>query len=667
MEDEIKENPQLLDKKYKENFFERIFSPFQKKSGYDFYPWIALIQVIILFYIDSSSEGIQNSIKYNQLSGNMVIVLFIQIIIMVSERYITLRTCGKIKESEVDKIQDYIQKQRKEQENKLKKLKYQNRQSQVFKDEIEKPKEKQSFEITQIMLKYIQLTIVLVLFLYFVYLNIPQPFQRNIDGQFKKYTTNSFLSFFYFLYCIYFTLSGLQIKYGYNKFKIRNTLMQYQTSLAGICLKVFRAIPFMQQLKVVMDWTFTATTLDLFQWFKIEDIHFTLYCAKLDSIVQKNKPVGQNTPWFMKLSMGWVLLILIILLIFGPMLLFSSLNPTTQLNSITNAKLELGLLFGGIYGVYYPLYLNQNVKYIQTVDDEDLQNFKNITQISQSDKRQFQTFVYSSSSDDNWTASKPNKDEIKMILNQTINQQIKNQVNDLNSQPSTFYYPFNTKSLDSMGTSMSLEQINQLYQIINCNATSPLLLNNLYLELLRLDTNGKTYKARPFYSIDYQSYIKDAYFNLICLEHGKITQAQYFDLQIVGGEQGEGLNFYVLCDKYSSFFMGFSIITIYTSVILVIGQFIKTIFSGDIQIIVFSDLPNSDKLLKICDAIAVARAERDLIKENLLYYELIDLLRSPEVIKMITGSYAETIQNKSKQEAEEVQKIKLEEDNKKNQ
>jgi len=110
------------------------------------------------------------------------------------------------------------------------------------------------------------------------------------------------------------------------------------------------------ELKVVMDWTFMATTLDLFQWFKVEDIHFYLFCAKVDSNSHKAIPVGQKMSKVMKILMGWLLLILILLLIFGPMILFSGLNPTQKLNNITNASVSVGIQINGSRGSYYELY-----------------------------------------------------------------------------------------------------------------------------------------------------------------------------------------------------------------------------------------------------------------------------------------------------------------------
>lgn len=65
---------------------------------------------------------------------------------------------------------------------------------------------------------------------------------------------------------------------------------------------------------------------------------------------------------------------------------------------------------------------------------------------------------------------------------------------------------------------------------------------------------------------------------------------------------------------------------------------------------------NPDDLLLICNAISIARSENDLIKyidyiinfirENMLYFELIDILRSPEIVKVMTGSWSDTFKKK---------------------
>lgn len=69
-----------------------------------------------------------------------------------------------------------------------------------------------------------------------------------------------------------------------------------------------------------------------------------------------------------------------------------------------------------------------------------------------------------------------------------------------------------------------------------------------------------------------------------------------------------GLLFFVASDNYSSLTSGFSIITIYTTVILVIGAFIRSLFSGQVFLIEFNDMLKPDDLLMICEAISIARS-----------------------------------------------------------
>ncbi len=59
-----------------------------------------------------------------------------------------------------------------------------------------------------------------------------------------------------------------------------------------------------------------------------------------------------------------------------------------------------------------------------------------------------------------------------------------------------------------------------------------------------------------------------------------------------------------------------------------------------------TEMPHPDNLIRICEAIIVARVERDLIREEILYFELIDLIRSPEIVKLISGSYVKQRKDK---------------------
>ena len=49
-------------------------------------------------------------------------------------------------------------------------------------------------------------------------------------------------------------------------------------------------------------------------------------------------------------------------------------------------------------------------------------------------------------------------------------------------------------------------------------------------------------------------------------------------------------------------------------------------------------MPRPDSLLLLCEGVLISRLENNIEREEELYYILIDIIRSPEVIKMITDS-----------------------------
>ena len=91
---------------------------------------------------------------------------------------------------------------------------------------------------------------------------------------------NPFLMIFYLLYCLYFFYSALQIRYGYPELKKGNFMMTDTTSINKIGFQIFLNIPFLLELKTFTDWSFTRTGLDVFQWFKFENIYGDLFIAK---------------------------------------------------------------------------------------------------------------------------------------------------------------------------------------------------------------------------------------------------------------------------------------------------------------------------------------------------------------------------------------------------
>lgn len=96
---------------------------------------------------------------------------------------------------------------------------------------------------------------------------------------------------------------------------------------------------------------------------------------------------------------------------------------------------------------------------------------------------------------------------------------------------------------------------------------------------------------------------------------------------------------------FSSLTQSLTILTMYSTFIYVIGQAIAKVFKVPAESIWVSNIPNSEPVIKLCEAIALARAEEDLDKEVKMYYSLIDIMRSPELVKRIGEDYLKFIED----------------------
>lgn len=68
--------------------------------------------------------------------------------------------------------------------------------------------------------------------------------------------------------------------------------------------QIFRAVPFLLELKIFTDWSFTRTGLDVFQWIKFENIYGDLFIAKCINKGYVQHKIGQQIPKYMKFLIG---------------------------------------------------------------------------------------------------------------------------------------------------------------------------------------------------------------------------------------------------------------------------------------------------------------------------------------------------------------------------
>jgi len=124
-------------------------------------------------------------------------------------------------------------------------------------------------------------------------------------------------------------------------------------------------------------------------------------------------------------------------------------------------------------------------------------------------------------------------------------------------------------------------------------------------------------------------------------EYNNMAQEQYWRATVNTSESlndTSGILFHTISEKVAGSLKNYSIITFYVSFVFVIVRILRQTLFGGAHRIILSEMPNPDDLLLLCEGILISRLERNLVREGQLYYTLIDLLRSPELLKVITGS-----------------------------
>lgn len=402
----------------------------------DLYPLICTVQILLMIYLIFfyalmayvQGFSIEDTTKYFQFSGEMVIGVLVHVFVMIVERYLAIAMIPRR---------------------------------------------------TKLIIKYVFTIAIFIAFSYFVYYQAP-----IISFVTYLFSPSPALIGFSFFYFFYFYLSALQIKYGYKEFKSLNSLMTRRGFLNYYAITIYTAIPFLYELKIIIDWTFTQTSLSLFDWFKQFSIYLRAFRAKIQYYNAIDNPLNQKQSWVSKI-IGWVGFILIILIIFGPMILFSNLNPIAQVNLISSGSLSLALQVEG--GNSFTLYSTSHFStppYNFTEDEFNILGFGNVPTLQQLESgnisEQFQQVTYEPYSDNNWGIANPNYNALLGQLNTTINELMKTNRSSVNFQIAVTYqfqrYVVETISTSSTFTypvngALDLETLQGIYQALTtCNA-----------------------------------------------------------------------------------------------------------------------------------------------------------------------------------------------------
>uniref|UniRef100_A0AAV2LED3 Piezo-type mechanosensitive ion channel component n=1 Tax=Knipowitschia caucasica TaxID=637954 RepID=A0AAV2LED3_KNICA len=462
----------------------------------------------------------------------------------------------------------------------------------------------------------------------------------------RRFNQNLVAQLWYFVKCVYFGLSAYQIRSGYPTRVLGNFLTKSHNYLNLFLFQGFRMVPFLTELRAVMDWVWTDTTLSLSSWICVEDIYahcFTLKCWR-ESEKRYPQPRGQKKKRVVKYGMGGLIVLLLICIVWFP-LLFMSLVKSVA--GVVNRPLDVSVTvtLGGFQPVFT---MSAQQNQLRDLSEREYQVFLNSYSYEPNALQFLEAYgaedvtvaALPGSSNSLWTISPPSRsylshvlhlDNFPLTLSWTIQRNLSRGAKaELASGKHVTYLDDHTRL--------------ELIQLLNGTRTQPVVIPDVFPCFIRAPSDSN---AKPIEQLYPDEHFKDI---LLALERTTSSRSDMQEWWIVdqsansvvhlGGvateRQEAGLQLFVFSDKVSppslGFLAGYGIMGLYASVVLVIGKFVREFFSGISHSIMFEELPCVDRILKLCTDIFLVRETGELELEEELYAKLIFLYRSPETL-----------------------------------
>ncbi|VDL18635.1 unnamed protein product [Hymenolepis diminuta] len=450
------------------------------------------------------------------------------------------------------------------------------------------------------------------------------------------FTVGSARAVLYFVKCIYFGLSAYQIRSGYPRHILGNFLTKNYNYINLVLFKAYLIMPFVYEVRSVMDWMWTDSPLSLYHWMELEDIYAKVFVMKCwrRSEIEYPTPLGRKRALWVKYLVGMLILLFAFVCFWGPLVVFSFIDTTFAINVPVECSQTLAV--GGFPGT---------TGFVDNFKTEDVSNM-----------------TFDTVSERLWTITPP------------MYRRLMNELADDSSQMSiTFHVTCRRTARPVDSSATRVEQFFSRPLTHKERLEFRAVLN----ESLALSspnstgfTNTKTVRldlAFPRFLFAQKSNLRNASGNLAqpytyinvsaSLETDQYTNQRWWVLEEVGlaGAPCYGsvnnlseadmhyrshnrlfsiiiFNERVSDNLLGKIFSSYGIIGMYAAYIFFASRILRMIYSDISYQISLQELPHVDRLLNLCHDIYLVRENGKLNLEELLFAKLIFLYRSSETM-----------------------------------
>ncbi|XP_064437032.1 piezo-type mechanosensitive ion channel component 1 isoform X1 [Mirounga angustirostris] len=469
----------------------------------------------------------------------------------------------------------------------------------------------------------------------------------------RMFSQNAVAQLWYFVKCIYFALSAYQIRCGYPTRILGNFLTKKYNHLNLFLFQGFRLVPFLVELRAVMDWVWTDTTLSLSSWMCVEDIYANIFIIKCSRETEKKypQPKGQKKKKIVKYGMGGLIILFLVAIIWFPLLFMSLVRSVV---GVVNQPIDVTVTLK--LGGYEPLFTMSAqqpsiVPFTQQAYEELSRQFDPnplaMQFISQYSPEDIVTAQIEGSSGALWRISPPSRAQMKRELYDGVAditlRFIWNFQSGSHRAPArrdlakggTVEYTNEKHTLDLAPNS---SERRQLASLLEGTSDQSVVIRNLFPKYIRAPNGPEANPVKQLQPNEEEDYLSVR----IQLRRERVGTgaAGFLEWWVIELQDCQAecnlLPMVIFSDKVSppslGFLAGYGIMGLYVSIVLVIGKFVRGFFSEISHSIMFEELPCVDRILKLCQDIFLVRETRELELEEELYAKLIFLYRSPETM-----------------------------------
>ncbi|KAI1297255.1 Piezo-type mechanosensitive ion channel component 2 [Halotydeus destructor] len=469
----------------------------------------------------------------------------------------------------------------------------------------------------------------------------------------RKFTDVMPPKVWYIFKSIYFLLSALQIKGGYPTRILGNTFTKKYSYINLYVFKGYIAVPFLYDMRLIMDWIWTDTSLELDEWSIMEDIFKNLFQRKCELQFQQDFPELRGSPrrLLAKYLLGGSYLVLMIGAIWFPLVIFAVSGQVGTENRPVDISIELEI--SGYVPIASMSKTKINASFLSAKEYQDLIDYSKFNKktaegfLSNYENTDTSLVKLNGKSTPVWGISPPSQSSLISDLQKTNNQMdlkitwhiTRHKLSKTQNMDLSVYRSYDLEMSEALKT--------QFVAVLNGTSNQSVILPAIMPNFIRVPEKGEPDRAKQL-DIGGSGY-RDI---TVTLKKGQLEEGaasvQWWEVNDLCADDPFGFlkekledrcNYVILIlfnDRIFSgalqFISGYGILGLYTTFVFLMSRIIRGFFDDVSFKVIYTQMPNVDKVLQLCLDIYLVRESKEFSLEEDLFAKLLFLYRSPETL-----------------------------------